>query len=91
MRCVPDRSRHRGLDQRARGVLFTSGHATTSRGFIEQSFSEKRRDKPLKLNVFTGVFGAKVLFEECRRRYTRARPHSSLGERPPLICELLPG
>ena len=51
-------------------------------GYVE-SFNGKLRDELLSGEVFTSLLEAKVLIERWRVHYNTARPHSSLGYRPP--------
>jgi transposase InsO family protein len=58
-------------------------------GYVE-SFNGKLRDELLNGEVFNTLKEAKVLIEEWRRHYNRARPQSSLGYRPPPAPETVP-
>ena len=51
-------------------------------GYVE-SFNGKFRDELLSCEVFNTLAEAKVLIEQWRVHYNTARPHSSLGYRPP--------
>ena len=51
-------------------------------GYVE-SFNGKLRDELLDAEVFNTLAEAEVLIERWRRHYNTARPHSSLGYRPP--------
>jgi putative transposase len=51
-------------------------------GYCE-SFNSKLRDELLNGEVFYSLREAEVLIEAWRRHYNTARPHSSLGYRPP--------
>ncbi len=51
-------------------------------GYVE-SFNGKFRDELLACEVFNTLAEAKVLIEQWRVHYNTARPHSSLGYRPP--------
>ena len=51
-------------------------------GYVE-SFNGKLRDELLRAEVFNSLREAQVLIEQWRRHYNTARPHSSLGYRPP--------
>jgi putative transposase len=51
-------------------------------GYVE-SFNGKLRDELLNAEVFNTLAEAKVLIEQWRVHYNTARPHSSLGYRPP--------
>jgi hypothetical protein len=48
-----------------------------------ESFNGKLRDELLKAEVFNTLAEAKVLTEQWRVHDNTARPHSSLGYRPP--------
>ncbi len=51
-------------------------------GYIE-SFNGKLRDELLDRELFDTILEAKVLIERWRKYCNTARPHSSLGYRPP--------
>jgi len=51
-------------------------------GYVE-SFNGKLRDELLDAEVFNTLAEARVLIEQWRVHYNTARPHSSLGCRPP--------
>ena len=51
-------------------------------GYCE-SFNGKLRDELLNGEVFYTLKEARILIEAWRRHYNTARPHSSLGYRPP--------
>ncbi len=51
-------------------------------GYVE-SFNGKFRDELLACEIFNTLAEAKVLIEQWRVHYNTARPHSSLGYRPP--------
>ena len=51
-------------------------------GYVE-SFNGKFRDELLSCEIFNTLAEAKVLIEQWRVHYNTARPHSSLGYRPP--------
>lgn len=51
-------------------------------GFIE-SFNARLRDELLNGEVFYSLKEAKIVIEAWRRHYNTARPHGSLGYRPP--------
>ena len=51
-------------------------------GYIE-SFNARLRDELLNGEIFYSLKEARVLIESRRRHYNAARPHSSLGYRPP--------
>lgn len=52
-------------------------------GCIE-SFHSKLRDELFNGGVFTTLTEARVLIEQWSKEYDPARPHSSLGYRPPV-------
>ena len=60
-----------------------------SNGYCE-SFNSKLRDELLAREIFYDLREAKVLIEGWRRHYNTARPHSSLGYRPPAPETFLP-
>ncbi len=51
-------------------------------GYCE-SFNSKLRDELLKGEIFYTLKEAKIVIESWRRHYNTARPHSSLGYKPP--------
>jgi putative transposase len=59
-------------------------------GYVE-SFNGKLRDELLNAEAFDTLAEAKVLIEQWRVHYNTARPHSSLGYRPPAPEVILPG
>ena len=59
-------------------------------GYVE-SFNGKLRDELLDAEAFNTLAEAKVLIERWRRHYNTARPHSSLGYRPPAPEVVMPG
>jgi transposase InsO family protein len=48
-----------------------------------EPFNGKLRDELLNAEVFNTLAEARVLIEQWRRHYNTARPHPSLGYRPP--------
>ena len=54
------------------------------------SFNGKSGDELLDRDVFYPLLEVRVLTERYRRTYSRVRPHSSLGYRPPAPEALLP-
>jgi transposase InsO family protein len=58
-------------------------------GYVE-SFNGRLRDELLNAETFNTLAEAKVLIEQWRVHYNTARPHSSLGYRPP-APEVMPG
>jgi putative transposase len=63
---------------------------TGSNGYVE-SFNGKFRDELLSCEIFNTLAEAKVLIEQWRVHYNTARPHSSLGYRPPAPETAIPG
>ena len=63
-------------------TLYIEPGSPWENGYIE-SFNGKLRDELLNGEVFTTLLEAKVLIERWREHYNTARPHSSLGYRPP--------
>ena len=58
-----------------------------------ESFNGKFRDELLACESFNTLAEAKVLIEQWRVHYNTARPHSSLGYRPPapeVVMPILP-
>jgi transposase InsO family protein len=53
-------------------------------GYVE-SFNSKLRDELLNGEVFNSLREAQALIERWRRHDNEARPHSSLGYRPPTL------
>ena len=51
-------------------------------GYVE-SFNGKLRDELLNGEIFYTLAVAKIVIEQWRRHYNTARPHSSLGYKPP--------
>ena len=51
-------------------------------GYVE-SFNGKLRDELLNGEIFYTLAEAKIVIEQWRRHYNTARPHSSLGYKPP--------
>ncbi len=58
-------------------------------GYVE-SFNGKFRDELLSCEIFNTLAEAKVLIEQWRVHYNTARPHPSLGYRPPAPEVMLP-
>ncbi len=71
------------------GTLFIEPGSPRENGYVK-SFNGKNRDELLNEEIFTTLQEAKVLTEVCRREYNQARPHSSLGYKPP-APETVPG
>jgi transposase InsO family protein len=63
-------------------TLFIEPGSPWENGYIE-SFNGKLRDELLAREQFDTLLEAKVLIERWRWHYNTARPHSSLGYRPP--------
>ena len=63
-------------------TLYIEPGSPWENGYIE-SFNGKLRDELLSGEIFTSLLEAKVLIERWRVHYNTARPHSSLGYRPP--------
>ena len=64
-------------------TLFIEPGSPWENGYNE-SFNGKLRDELLNREIFTSLREAKILVERWRREYNQARPHSSLGYRPPV-------
>ena len=63
-------------------TLFIEPGSPWENGYNE-SFYGKLPDELLNAEIFDTLLEAKVLIERWRRHYNTARPHSSLGYRPP--------
>lgn len=63
-------------------TLYIEPGSPWENGYIE-SFNGKLRDELLNGEIFYTLREAKVLIERWRMHYNTARPHSSLGYRPP--------
>ena len=63
-------------------TLFTEPGSPWESGYNE-SFDGKLRDELLNREIFDTLLEARVLIEGWRRHCNTARPHSSLGYRPP--------
>jgi transposase InsO family protein len=63
-------------------TLFIEPGSPWENGYVE-SFNGKLRDELLDREIFYTLREAKVLIERWRVHYNTARPHSSLGYRPP--------
>ena len=70
-------------------TLFIEPGSPWENGYCE-SFNSKLRDELLAREIFYDLREAKVLIENWRRYYNTARPHSSLGYRPPAPETILP-
>ena len=64
-------------------TLFIEPGSPWENGYIE-SFNGKLRDELLNGEIFYTLLEAKVLVENWRREYNHIRPHSSLGNKPPV-------
>ena len=65
-------------------TLYIEPGSPWENGYIE-SFNGKLRDELLNREVFYTLTEVKVLIEQWRKEYNQARPHSSLGYRPPAL------
>ena len=63
-------------------TLFIEPGSPWENGYVE-SLNGKLRDELLEREVFDTLLEAKVLIGRWRKVYNTARPHSSLGYRPP--------
>ncbi len=70
-------------------TLYIEPRAPWENGYIE-SFNGKLRDELLDREVFYALPEVRVLTERYRQTYSRVRPHSSLGYRPPAPETLMP-
>lgn len=70
-------------------TLFIEPGSPWENGYCE-SFNSKLRDELLAREIFYDLREAKVLIENWRKYYNTARPHSSLGYRPPAPETILP-
>ena len=70
-------------------TLYIEPGSPWENGYCE-SFNSKLRDELLAREIFYDLREAKVLIETWRRHYNTARPHSSLGYRPPAPQAILP-
>lgn len=70
-------------------TLFIEPGSPWENGYIE-SFNGKLRDELLNGEIFYTLKEAKVLVERWRVHYNTARPHSSLGYRPPAPQTITP-
>ena len=64
------------------GTLYIEPGSPWETGYGE-SFNGKVRDEFLNMELFDTVLETKVLADRYRKQYNTARPHSSLGYRPP--------
>ena len=70
-------------------TLYIEPGSPWENGYCE-SFNSKLRDELLAREIFYDLREAKVLIETWRWHYNTARPHSSLGYRPPAPQAILP-
>ena len=70
-------------------TLYIAPGSPWENGYCE-SFNSKLRDEFLDREVLYTLKEAQVLIEAWKRHYNTARPHSSLGYRPPAPETLLP-
>lgn len=63
-------------------TLFIEPGCPWENGYVE-SFNGKLRDELLNREIFYTLTEARILLERWRVHYNTARPHSSLGYRPP--------
>ena len=71
-------------------TLFIEPGSPWENGYNE-SFNGKLRDELLNSEIFYSLKEAQVLIEAWRQHYNTARPHSSLGYRPPAPETVIPG
>lgn len=69
--------------------LFIEPGSPWENGYVE-SFNGKLRDELLDREIFYTLAEAQVLIERWRVHYNQARPHSSLGYRPPAPAAVEP-
>ena len=65
----------------ARTAYITPG-SPWENGYVE-SFNARLRDELLNGEIFCSLREAQIVIEQWRRHYNQARPHSSLGYKPP--------
>jgi transposase InsO family protein len=70
-------------------TLFIEPGSPWENGYVE-SFNGKLRDELLNGEIFYTLLEAKVLIENWRIEYNHIRPHSSLGNKPPVPETILP-
>ena len=70
-------------------TLYIEPGSPWENGYCE-SFNSKLRDELLAREIFFDLREAQILIETWRRHYNTARPHSSLGYRPPAPQTILP-
>ena len=69
-------------------TLYIEPGSPWENGYCE-SFNGKLRDELLNGEIFYTLKEAKIVIENWRRHYNTARPHSSLGYRPPAPAALV--
>ena len=72
----------------ARAAYITPG-SPWENGYVE-SFNARLRDELLNGEIFCSLREARVVIEQWRRHYNQARPHSSLGYKPPAPEAVIP-
>lgn len=70
-------------------TLYIEPGSPWENGYCE-SFNSKLRDELLAREIFFDLREAKILIEAWRLHYNTARPHSSLGYKPPAPKSILP-
>ena len=70
-------------------TLYITPGSPWENGYCE-SFNSKLRDELLAREIFFDLREAKILIEAWRHHYNTARPHSSLGYKPPAPKAVLP-
>ena len=70
-------------------TLYITPASPWENGYCE-SFNSKLRDELLAREIFYDLREAQVLIEGWRHHYNKARPHSSLGYKPPAPEAILP-
>jgi transposase InsO family protein len=70
-------------------TLYIEPGSPWENGYCE-SFNGKLRDELLNGEIFYSLKEAQILIEQWRHHYNTARPHSSLGYRPPAPQTLMP-
>ena len=70
-------------------TLYIEPGSPWENGYCE-SFNSKLRDELLAREIFYDLREAQILIEGWRLHYNSARPHSSLGYRPPAPATILP-
>jgi transposase InsO family protein len=70
------------IDAAGAKTAFTHQESPWENGYCE-SFNPKLRDELLNGEIFYSLAEARVVIEAWRAHYHQARPHTSLGYRPP--------